>query len=460
MAFQPIRKKLLPPSRRGISSTQLIVLSFLAVICIGALLLMLPFATRAGSIAAEDAFFTATSATCITGLVTVDTWQTYTLFGQLVILSLIQVGGLGLITIVAFFNFAIGRRLHLRDIRVAGEAASTDHLPTVRRQIFTIIKTALVFEASGIVLLSFYFVPRFGAEGIYIAIFTAISAFCNAGFDILSRGKMPFTSLTHYSGNPYVLIVISLLIICGGLGFVVWHDLVQYHKTKKLTLHTKLVLFVTAILIVGGTLGVLLMEKDNPGTMGNMPWWQKLLNSYFQAVSARTAGFNSVECNLMYDPTKLFISVLMFIGASSGSTGGGIKVTTMAVLAITVLGVVRNQEDATVFGYRLHKQTVFKALTIFFLAFGVLTAATLGIYYNTAVEFNSVDCIFEASSAFGTVGLTIGATPTMNLVAKIITMLTMYVGRCGPVALAISLTARGMARKSHKVYPTGEILVG
>lgn len=445
---------------RNLGPTRMICLSFFGVIVLGALLLLLPFSSRAGHINIEDAFFTATSATCVTGLVVADTFQTFTRFGQIVILALIQVGGLGIVTIVAFFNFAVGRRLGLRGVRLAGESAGTGEAAKAPMQIKNIIKTALVFELAGAVLLSFYYVPQMGAEGLFTSVFLAISMFCNAGFDILSRGGVPFLSFTEYVANPYVLLVVALLIIGGGLGFVVWHDLVLWRKTKHLMLHTKVVLLMTAILLFGGTLGVFLMERGNPATLGEMPGWQQWLNAFFQSVSARTAGANSIDCAQMNDATKLLMSVLMFVGAASGSTGGGIKVTTLAVLAVTVISVVRGREDAVLFGHRLSKQTVYKALAIFFLAFATLTIATLTIYYNTGIELNSVDSIFEASSAFATVGLTIGATPNMNLVAKITTMLTMYIGRCGPVALATSLTLRAAQASRHEILPEGQILVG
>lgn len=449
-----------PLRRREIKPVRLIVLSFLFVICCGAGLLMLPFSTREGGISLVDAFFTATSATCVTGLVVRDTWQTFTAFGQTVILLLIQIGGLGIVTIVAFFNFAIGRRLGLRDMQLASESAGSSEVFSARRQIRSIIRTALTFEAAGIVLLCFYFVPRFGAGGLYISLFTAISMFCNAGFDILSRGGAPFMSFTAYSAEPYPLLVISLLIICGGLGFVVWHDLAEWRKTKRLMLHTKIVLLMTGGLLVLGTVGIFFMERGNPATMGGMPGWQQWLNAFFQSVSARTAGANSIDCAGMHDFTKLFISGLMFVGAGSGSTGGGIKVTTVAVLLVTVLSVIRGRADATIFGRRIDKQTVYKSMTIFFLALFTLLAATLTIYYNTGIELNSVDSIFEASSAFATVGLTIGATPNMNIAAKIVTMLTMYVGRCGPVALATSLTLKSAQAQKHAILPEGRLLVG
>ncbi|MDL2323524.1 potassium transporter Trk [Ruminococcaceae bacterium OttesenSCG-928-A16] len=446
--------------RRSFSPARIIVVSFFLVICTGALLLKLPFATHTGYIAWEDAFFTATSATCVTGLVVKDTYQYFTLFGQLVIITLIQIGGLGLVTIVAFINFAIGKRLGLRNMQLASETTGTGEVFSAKRQIVTIVKTALLFEVSGIVLLGFYFVPRFGAEGIYISIFLGISMFCNAGFDILSRGSTPFMSLTEYANQPYPLIIIALLIICGGLGFVVWHDIAQWRRTKRLMLHTKIVLITTGLLLVGGTVGVYLMEFTNPVTLGSQPVGVQWLSAFFQAVSARTAGANSIDCAAMNDITKLFMSMLMFMGASPGSTGGGIKTTTVAVIVLTVISVVRGKEDTVIFGRRIDKQTVYKSLTIFVLSFVVLLAAAMAIYYNTGPAIDEIDSLFEASSAFGTVGLTIGATTSMNLIAKLATMLTMYIGRCGPVALAASLTLRGSKNHKHEILPEGRIMVG
>lgn len=446
--------------RRFLGPTRIICISFFLVICTGALLLKLPFATREGYIALEDAFFSATSATCVTGLVVKDTYQTYTLFGQLVIISLIQIGGLGLVTIIAFFNFAIGKRLGLRNIQLASETTGTGEVFSAKKQIVTIIKTALMFEGAGIVLLSFYFVPRFGVEGIYISTFLAISMFCNAGFDILSRGSTPFMSLSAYADQPYPLIIIALLIICGGLGFVVWHDLAHWRRTKHLTLHTKLVLVSTAILLVGGTVGVYFMERSNPATLGSQPFGVQWLSAFFQAVSARTAGANSVDCGAMHNLTKLFMSMLMFIGASPGSTGGGIKTTTIALILLTVFSVVHGKEDTTLWGRKIEKQTVYKALAIAVLSFFVLIASAMAIYFNTGPAITGIDSLFEAASAFGTVGLTSGATPQLSLLGKITTMLTMYTGRCGPVSLAASLTILGAQNRKHEVLPAARIMVG
>lgn len=439
---------------------RVICLSFFLVIVTGGLLLMLPFATREGYIAPVDAFFTATSATCVTGLVVKDTWQTFTLFGQIVIISLIQIGGLGLVTIVAFFNFAIGRRLGLRDIQLASESTGTGEVFSAKKQVFSIIKTALAFELAGAVLLSFYFVPRFGLEGIYISIFAAISSFCNAGFDILSRTPVPFTSLTNYSDQPYLLLVISALIICGGLGFVVWHDIVAWRKTKHLVLHSRIVLLMTAILLVGGTVGIFLMERNNPATMASQPVWEKWLSAFFQSVSSRTAGYNSIDCAAMNGFTKLFMSILMFIGAGSGSTGGGIKVTTFAVLAVTVISATKGKENATIFGHTIEKRIVYKSLAIFTLALFLTIASGMTIFYNTGPAISEVDSVFEAASAFATVGLSVGATPVMNTPAKLITMLTMFVGRCGPVGFATLLTIRGGKSQQYTILPRAKLLVG
>lgn len=445
---------------RPATPARIIVSSFFLVILAGSLLLKLPFSTHSGNIAIIDALFTATSATCVTGLVVVDTWQSFTIFGQLVIICLIQIGGLGLVTLVAFFNFAIGKRLGLRDMQLAGESIGSSQIFDARKQTTSIVKTVFGFELAGALLMCAYFIPRFGLEGIFISVFLSISAFCNAGFDILSRTPAPFTSLTHYADQTYLLVIISSLIICGGLGFVVWHDLFVWKRTRKLQLHSKIALIMTGILIVVGTLGILAMEYTNPDTLGPMPLWEKWLSAYFQSVSTRTAGFNTVDCASLNNFTKLFMTFLMFVGAGSGSTGGGIKVTTLAILLLTVHSVARGREDTTIFGRRIDKQIVYKSLAIIVLAFCLTLVASITIYYNTGAEINEVDSIFESVSAFATVGLSIGATPNMNMPAKIITILTMFIGRCGPVGFATALTIRANTRGHGQVLPEGRLMVG
>ena len=439
------------------SATRVIVVSFIIVILVGALLLWLPWSTPDG-ITPLDALFTATSATCVTGLVVRDTYQGFTPFGQGIIICLIQIGGLGLVTLTSFFTLALRRRASFHSMRLASESINTSDVAQARQLLFVVIKLAAFFEGMGALLLTPVFVPRFGLEGICVSIFIAISAFCNAGFDLLGR-TTPYVSLTEYAGNWYVQFIVMFLIIAGGLGFLVWHDLGQWHKKHKLTLHTKVVLFCTGILIVGGTLAFAFLEWNNPATLSVMNPGDKIVNSMFQSVSARTAGFNTVDLASMQTITKCMMCLLMFIGAAPGGTGGGIKVTTFSVIVVTVVSVAYGREDAVLFRRRIDKKTVYRALAISVLSSVAVIIATLFIFFNTSDAFDPLNSLFEAVSAFATVGLSVGVTGSMEPIAKFITIMTMFIGRVGPVSLAISL-ATSKHEGRFDVLPEGKISVG
>lgn len=448
--------------RKRRDPTRMIVSSFLAVIACGTLLLLLPSASRAGHPPHwMEALFTATSATCVTGLTAFDTYTQFSSLGQVIILLLIQIGGLGLVTLTSFFHIAIGRRLGFQGLRLAGESISLSDAGQSRAVLQFVIKVAFLFEGAGAVLLALSFVPRFGARGIFIAIFLSVSTFCNAGFDILGFLE-PGASLTAYGNDPYVLAVISVLIIGGGLGFLVWQDLAAWRRTHHLRTHTRLVLWVTGGLFVIGTLGILLLESQNPRTLGPLPPGEKLLHAAFQSVSARTAGCNTFPLDQMGDITKIFMTILMFIGAAPGGTGGGVKVTTVSVILLAIAGVASGRDEAMIFGRRIGHKTVYRALTILLLSLVACVTVTLALFYNVnAAEPSVVDCMFEAVSAFATVGLTVGVTAVMNPAARAVTMAAMFLGRVGPVSLAISLAARrDSAAARRTVPPEAHINVG
>lgn len=451
-----------PPKKRrrleSLSPTRLIVSSFLVVIVTGALLLMLPFATRNG-ITPVQAFFTATSATCVTGLVVLDTYQGFTLFGQTVVICLIQIGGLSLVTLASFFTLALRRRVGFRSMKLASESIGTSNVAEARGLLLVVMKLAAFFEGLGFLLLLPVFVPEYGAEGIFISIFLSISAFCNAGFDILGRTQS-YVSLMGYASNWYVQGIIMFLIVAGGLGFLVWHDLGQWRKTHHLSIHTKVVLFCTILLIVGGTVGFAFLEWNNPATLGGMTAGDKIVNSMFQSISARTAGFNTIDLAYMSSITKCMLCVLMFIGAAPGGTGGGIKVTTFSVILVTVASVVTGREDAQIFRRRIDKKTVYQALSIAMLSLGVVIFVTLVVFFNCGEVISPLDCLYEVVSAFGTVGCSVGVTGQMHPLALIITMITMFIGRVGPVSLAISLASQRREQGKFDILPEGKISVG
>ena len=442
----------------GSSATQTICSSFLLVIAVGTLLLTLPISSRTGRLGVIDAMFTATSATCVTGLVVRDTWSQFSLFGQVIILMLIQVGGLGLVTLTSFFALAARRRMGFRDLRLLGESVSADGLSKATEVLKIVIKLAAAFEAVGIVLLLFAFVPQFGAEGVWVSVFTAISAFCNAGFDLFGRFGA-YSSLVPYVNNYYVQAVVMFMIMAGGLGFMVWVELAEYRKKRRLSLHAKVVLQFSAIFWVGGAVLLALLEWSNPKTMGGLSVPGKIMAALFQSVSTRTAGMNTIDLAACSPISKLLMSVLQFIGAAPGSTGGGVKVTTFAVLILTIRSVAQGRDDCVIGGHHIESKTVYRALTIIVIGAVAAFGSAVVVYYNTAETVSVIDCIFESCSAFGTVGLSVGVTGQLNTGAKLLYMACMFMGRVGPASLAISLTAKPDDNK-RKVLPVGHINVG
>ena len=442
----------------GSSATQTICISFLLVIAVGTLLLTLPISSRTGRLGVIDAMFTATSATCVTGLVVRDTWSQFSLFGQVIILMLIQVGGLGLVTLTSFFALAARRRMGFRDLRLLGESVSADGLSKATEVLKIVIKLAAAFEAVGIVLLLFAFVQQFGAEGVWVSVFTAISAFCNAGFDLFGRFGA-YSSLVPYVNNYYVQAVVMFMIMAGGLGFMVWVELAEYRKKRRLSLHAKVVLQFSVIFWVGGAVLLALLEWSNPRTMGGLSVPGKIMAALFQSVSTRTAGMNTIDLAACSPISKLLMSVLQFIGAAPGSTGGGVKVTTFAVLILTIRSVAQGRDDCVIGGHHIESKTVYRALTIIVIGAVAAFGSAVVVYYNTAETVSVIDCIFESCSAFGTVGLSVGVTGQLNTGAKLLYMACMFMGRVGPVSLAISLTAKPDDNK-RKVLPVGHINVG
>lgn len=441
--------------------TRVITLSFAAVITLGSLLLMLPISSKSGVMTPFfDCLFTATSATCVTGLVVYDTFSHWTLFGQWVILCLIQIGGLGLVTFTTFFNFMIGKKLGLRGRRLAQESIGAGG-NNLRQMVYTVIGVSLFVEFIGAVLLTATFIPQYGvSHGIYVSLFLSVSAFCNAGFDILGD-QGAFSSLSNYNSDPLVLTVIGLLIIIGGIGFVVIFDLARWRKTKMLTLHTRVVLVVSVVLIILGTAFTLLCEWNNPATIGNMPLPQKFGASLFHSVSCRTAGFNTVPLESLRDITKILSGLLMFIGAAPGSTGGGIKCTTVAVIFMTIYCVIRGDDETHIFRRKVDKSAVYKSLAVTML--GIFAVAiTTGCIVSTTARTSivtGINAFFESVSAFATVGLSAGVSGIANLPSKVMLIFCMYLGRLGPVTFFLSLAMRPRINRKE-ILPEGKIQIG
>ena len=451
---------------KTIAPVRLFVSSFLLVIIIGTVLLMLPISARSGQPTSfVDSLFTTVSATCVTGLVVFDTWTHWNDFGQAVILLLIQVGGLGIITLTTGFTLLVRRRLGLRDMQLAMENTSGD-ASQISRLVRTILAFTLTCEFIGAVLLMFRFIPQFGLYGVWISIFIAVSAFCNAGFDILGF-QWKDGSLIGYAADPLVSNVVAALIIVGGLGFIVTADiyrakvepLLQRRKPGHLGLHSSIVLMMTVFLLVLGT--VLFLASEYNHTLAPYSFFGKLNASFFQSASARTAGFASVNIGQEYDITKLLTILLMFVGASPASTGGGIKTTTAVVLASTVISVIRGHEDTVLFKRRIDKSVVYRALSIVTVALLVVLVATAVILTTNEQEISTIDALFESVSAFATVGLTAGITQELNDISKIVLSITMFIGRVGPVSLGLAIAGVGRKnRRSGAILPEGKLIVG
>ncbi|HYE67281.1 MAG TPA: TrkH family potassium uptake protein [Anaerovoracaceae bacterium] len=440
---------------KTISPTRIIVSSFALIIFTGACLLSLPIASNDGnSIGFLNAFFTATSATCVTGLVIADTLTQWTLFGQIVILFLIQVGGLGIVTLATFFSVLLGRKISMKGKILAQESISDYSFADVVRMIKSVIKITACVELIGAILLATIFIPRFGARGIYMSVFHSISAFCNAGFDLMGD----YRSLTQYSGDPIVIYTIALLIITGGLGFIVWKDLYDFRQTRTLYLHTKLVLLISACLILFGAFFFFVSEHTNPETMGPLNFFEKINAAVFHSITCRTAGYNSLPLNEMSEMSKVMTILLMFIGAAPGSTGGGIKVTTFGILVMAILSNIKGNEETVVLRRRVAQVVVNKALTIAGLSMVLIFIMTVII---TSVEnFAFINVLYEVTSAFGTVGLSTGITPELHSISKIMLIFTMFLGRVGPLSFAVAIAMRENKKLQNAVYPEGKIMVG
>lgn len=451
----PVIKK----SAKPMQPARTLCLGFLIIIIVGTLLLWLPFASKAeGSTPFFDCLFTATSATCVTGLIVADTFTNWTIFGQIVIALLIQVGGLGFVTIITFFNIAAGKKLGYRTMANASDGLTESTFQGGRRIFISIMKYSMIIEGAGAVLLSIAFVPKHGGFGIWMGVFTSITAFCNAGFDLCGiTGE--YSSLTNFSGDPLVLMTVALLVIIGGLGFIVWENFLNIRKIRKLSLHTKAVLITTGALLAGGTLFYLVAEWSNPATLGTMNFGEKLMNAFFSSVTARTAGYNSISVEGMSDFSLLGTCILMFVGASPASTGGGIKTTTLLVLIMTVVSYIRNKNDVEILKHKIDKLAVYRTLTVTLLSLIAVILCFSVLYFTVPGEVSGVKCLFEAVSAFSTTGLSAGVTAIAGTAGRILIIMTMYIGRVGPVSLVLSMLMNTSKRK-NLVVPDGQIIVG
>ena len=437
---------------------RLITLGFVLTIVVGAVLLALPIANVGKPISFLDHLFTATTSVCVTGLVTVPIVEQYSVFGQLVILLLIQIGGLSLISVLSFVLVLIKRsRINLKEKRLIQEAVNQNSISGMSVYLKRVVSYTVIFELLGAVLLSFAFVPEFGLKGVYFAIFHSVSAFCNAGLDVLGT-----VSLMDYATNPLVNVTVMFLIVAGGLGYAVWFELAEFLKNKhrkfKLSLHARMVIKLTVIFIISGAVLFFLLESNNMKTIGNLSFSDKILACVFQSVTLRTAGFSSVNFAYLHPATKFYMLFFMLIGGAPGGTAGGLKVTTFLVLLMYAIQSHVNDDGIILANRTIDRNVIRKA---YFLLSLYISLIVMSLFIFLVVEsFDALDALFEIVSAIGTVGLSTGITSKLTSISKICIILLMYVGRTGPLSIYLSLL-RKEKTVNHKVhYPKADIMIG
>ena len=446
----------------SLSTTHIIMLSFLVLILAGSLLLALPISSASGeAVPYQDALFTATTAACVTGLVTLPTVTAWSVFGQAVILVLIQVGGLGVVTIMSALMILLHRRMGIGDRLLLQDAFNLNSLSGIVRFVKRVLLGTFLVEGLGALLYMTVFVPEFGPRGIWISVFTSISAFCNAGIDIIAEN-----SLCNYATNPIINTVTSLLIILGGIGYIVWWDVMglgkgtagkKRRRFRSLSLHSKIAITTTLILIFGGGILIFLFEYDNPLTIGNLSAFDKIQVSLFQSVTTRTAGFATVPQQNLTNASSILCLLLMFIGGSPVGTAGGIKTVTFAVLMVSALATIQNKQDVSLYNRNIAKQAVSKAVAVTVMSFSIMFTST--VLLSAVSGADALDILYETVSATATVGLTRDLTPYLNTAGKAIIIGTMYLGRVGPISLALALNS-GKKRQNIIKNPTEEISIG
>ena len=452
-----VRKKKLT-----LSTTQIILLSFLVTILVGSALLALPISSATGdAVPYLDALFMATTSTCVTGLVTLPTVSTWSVFGQSVILLLIQIGGLGIITIMSGLMILLNRKMGISDRLLIQDAFNLNTMSGLAKFVKNVLFGTFFIEGIGAILYMLVFVPEFGVKGIWISVFNSVSAFCNAGIDIIAEN-----SLCNYATNPLINIVTSVLIILGGLGYIVWWDVLRVVKSRSrknrkifrhLTLHSKIAMTVTAGLILVGAILIFVFEYANPLTIGEMSLFDKIQVSFFQSVTTRTAGFASVAQENLTNASAAVSLLLMLIGGSPVGTAGGMKTVTVAVLICSAFATIRNKNSTTLFGRRVSEESVKKAVAVAVAFLAICATSTVLLMATSSAS--ALDAVYETASATATVGLSRNLTPTLNSVGKIIIIITMYFGRVGPISLAVAL---GSKNESQNVIsePTEDISIG
>lgn len=445
--------------RFSFSTTQLILLSFLFAVMVGSVLLSLPLSSKTGkSVSYIDALFTSTTSVCVTGLVTVPTFSTWSFFGQLVILALIQIGGLGIITVMSMLMILLHRKIGIGNRILIQDSFNLNSLSGLVSFVRKVVFGTLIIEGAGALCYMTVFIPEYGAKGIWISIFNSISAFCNAGIDIIAED-----SLCHYATNPIINLVTCALIIVGGIGFIVWWDVLSVLKNKRhnrirnFSLHSKIALSMTAFLIVSGAILFFVFEYNNPKTMAGYSLFDKIQISIFQSVTTRTAGFATIPQQYLTNASSMVSLFLMFIGGSPVGTAGGIKTVTIAILFATAVSAVKNRNEVNLYNRNISRHSIIKAIGVLGMSFMTVFISTVLLSLVSDAEI--LDVLYETVSATATVGLTRNLTVTLDTMGKIIIIVTMYLGRVGPISLAVAF---GMKKKSENIIknPTEEISVG
>ncbi len=444
--------------KRRLQPTQIIALVFATIILLGACLLTLPVASRNGiSCGFLPALFTATSSTCVTGLVLFDTWTQFSGFGQTVIICLIEIGGLGFMSAASLVIFLLRRKVGLKQRMVMAQALSIDDMQSVVKLQKWVLFGSLTIQIVGALVLFLRFWPEFGlVQALKWGVFHAISAFCNAGFDIFGCIQ-PGQSIAAFNNDPVVCITLMALITLGGLGFFVWEEIARVRRFKKFSVYTRLVLLTSAVLLVGGAILILALEWSNPATLGEMPVWQKILNSFFQSATLRTAGFVSFDQAGLTEGGKVVSMLLMLIGGSSGSTAGGVKTVTFVVLMMFVATRLRGRSNVTVWKHRILPEKVMDAMTIFTVMLGLSVLGAVVICVTSPVSF--IDSLYETVSALATVGLTAGVTPRLGVVPQLMLILFMYFGRVGILTLSLGFLMSDRAEERFQ-YAHTNLLIG
>ena len=444
--------------KKGFSPAQSIAIAFAVIILIGTVLLSLPVSSRTGeSHSVLDALFTATSATCVTGLVPGDTYTMWSDFGQTVILIPIELGGLGFMSVASLVILLLRKKAGLKQRLLMAQALSLDDMQSVWKLQKWVLAGSLLIQLTGAGILFLRFLPAYGVgTALKWGIFHSVSAFCNAGFDIFGQ-LQPGASLIPFQKDPVVLLTLAALIILGGLGFFVWEEVMRLRRFKKFSVYTKLVLLTTGFLVIGGTVFVLAFEWNNPNTLGPMGIGEKLLNGFFQSVTLRTAGFAAVDQALLTDGGKAISMLLMFIGGSSGSTAGGLKTVTFVVLILFILARIRGKSHVTVFRRTVPTEKVTDAMTLTSVMFSL--ALFGGVFLCATSPVDLTNGMFESISALATVGLTAGVTPLLSLPAKLLIIVFMYFGRVGVLTLSLGFLSGDKAQERFR-YATTNLLIG